>query len=570
MRIYSFSPFGYEGALVAVEVDLRRGIPAVDLVGLADNAVRESRERMRAAIRNSGFEFPAERVLISLSPADVKKEGAGFDLAIALAVLYKKQYPETKVETTEADDVLVMGELELSGRVRPVRGVYAALSTAHEYGIRYCVIPAENKAEAASFSDMTVCAAQNLAQAFKSFVQCAKKSQNESGKLFSAQTAAKANKAVNAGAGTHEDSSATAAAGTGSGSGTDMRTDTCGTQDYMQQKQSVSFAPFAQELDFKNVAGQPFLIRALQTAAAGRHNLMVYGPPGCGKTLALKRFYTLLPLLTEKEAFTVTRIHSLAGNLISGKKMIYEPPFRMPHQSSTLEGIIGGGTHCRPGEISLAHNGVLFLDEASEFRISVLQALRVPLEEGKVSLSRAGRTTEYPARFQLLLAANPCPCGNFGCPDKICLCAPRAIEQYWRRFSAPLLDRIDIRVALSAPEDGVCGKAKNGSVADKNFSTEELRKSIAKAVAVQRRRQQKPNSYLEASEINTLCPMDNESADFLNVQSNKFGFSARGIHSCIKIARTIADMEECQFIQKKHVEEAVLMHRNEGSMQMLF
>ena len=555
----SFSPFGYEGALVTVEVDLRRGIPAVDMVGLADNAVRESRERMRAAIRNSGFEFPVERVLISLSPADVKKEGAGFDLAIALAVLHKKEHPEYG---GAKDAALVMGELELSGRIRAVRGVHAALSTAREYGIRSCIIPAENAAEASAFTSMNVFPVRFLTDAFELFSTLAAEGEqkNANGGTDCALDEA-SDVGINAGARNRAAEFSAA------------RSSECANM----TDEPVVFSDFPPQSDYREISGQGFFIEALQIAAAGRHNLIAYGPPGCGKTLALSRFYTLLPRLTREEALTVTRIYSIAGLLTSGTRILQDPPFRMPHQSSTAEGIIGGGMHCRPGEISLAHNGVLFLDEAADFRISVLQALRVPLEEGKITLSRAGRSTDYPARFQLLLAANPCPCGNFGSPDKICLCRPQAVEQYWRRFSAPLLDRIDIRVALIGSGETVkTGEGEGEGDTDGFFSVEQrlstaqLRQAIADATAIQRKRQGKPNARLEAAEIRQFCPLGEETERFLTESARRFAFSARGIHSCIKLARTCADTEKNARIQKHHMEKAVLFHRNAGGIHMMF
>jgi len=557
MKIMSFSPFGYEGALVTVEVDLRRGIPAVDMVGLADNAVRESRERMRAAIRNSGFEFPVERVLISLSPADVKKEGAGFDLAIALAVLHKKEHPEYG---GAKDAALVMGELELSGRIRAVRGVHAALSTAREYGIRSCIIPAENAAEASAFTSMNVFPVRFLTDAFE---------------LFSTLAAESEQKKANGGTDCALDEASDVGINAGARNrATELpaaRSSECANM----TDEPVVFSDFPPQSDYREISGQGFFIEALQIAAAGRHNLIAYGPPGCGKTLALSRFYTLLPRLTREEALTVTRIYSIAGLLTSGTRILQDPPFRMPHQSSTAEGIIGGGMHCRPGEISLAHNGVLFLDEAADFRISVLQALRVPLEEGKITLSRAGRSTDYPARFQLLLAANPCPCGNFGSPDKICLCRPQAVEQYWRRFSAPLLDRIDIRVALIGSGETVKTGEGEGDTdgffsVEQRLSTAQLRQAIADATAIQRKRQGKPNARLEAAEIRQFCPLGEEAERFLTESARRFAFSARGIHSCIKLARTCADTEKSARIQKHHMEKAVLFHRNAGGIHMMF
>ncbi len=522
MKIISFSPFGYEGALVSIEVDLRRGIPMVELVGLADNAVKEARERMRAAIRNSGFEFPLERVLISLSPADVKKEGAGFDLAIALAVLQEKLNADSEDITDpsfhENERILVMGELQLSGMVRPVRGVHAALSTAAESGISFCIIPEENAQEATGLKNIRIFTVKNLADAYQLIIKL--HSKNFYDKVISKNH----------------------------------------TTDLSEKKlEEVAFCELDGTFNYSSVKGQKNFLRSLQIAAAGLHNIIAYGPPGCGKTLALQHFQSLLPLLTVEKALPVTRIYSLAGKLVPGESLMVEPPFRMPHQSSSLEGMIGGGPYCRPGEISLAHNGILFLDEASEFRTSVLQTLRVPLEDGKVTLSRAGRSTEFPARFQLLIASNPCPCGNFGSKDKICLCSARAVEQYWRRFSAPLLDRIDIRISLErANVDTPCEQ--------NTISTEDLRKDIKIATLIQRKRQEKANSYLNVSEIKSFCPLDDKTEAYLNKESLLYGFSARGLHACIKVARTIADMNESKNIMFSHMQEAIQLHKNEGVM----
>ena len=504
MNIVSFSPFGYEGSLVQVEVDLRRGIPAVDMVGLADGAVKESRERMRSAIRNSGFEFPPERVLISLSPADLRKEGAGFDLAVAVAVL--QEQAENQSEQKD-EKILVMGELELNGHVRPVRGIYAAVSTAVEEGIHKCIIPSANTEEALGIPGMQVCGADNLQEAFNALTDA---------NAFIVKK----------------------------------------NQQRLEEKDQVQFAPYADSEDYALVQGQQKLLRALQIAAAGGHNVLAFGPPGCGKTLALQRFYTLLPLLTAQEAQSVTRIHSIAGLLPPGTTVIRTSPFRQPHQSASIEGICGGGIHCSPGEISLAHNGVLFLDEAAEFKSSVLQMLRVPLETGSITLSRAGRSTAYPSRFQLLMATNPCPCGAFGSKDKICLCSAKSIEQYWKKFSGPLLDRIDIRIQVETPKEN----------AEKSLSTEELRKDIAKAVYIQRKRQGLRNAQLSRDQIEKYCTCTKEAFDFLEKTSEAFSFSGRAKSSCLKLARTIADMEGENVISIAHITEAIDLRKTEGGL----
>ena len=514
MNIVSFSPFGYEGNIVSVEVDLRRGIPAVDLVGLADNAVKEARERMRSAIINSGFDFPKERVLISLSPADLKKEGAGFDLAIALAVMINP-INENLVDKT----VLVMGELELSGNLRPVRGIHAAVSTAISLGIKTCIVCSENAPEASGIKGMKVLSCNNLKEAYDSITSLTEDSEEiEENEKF------------------------------------------------QQKNNSVEFLPVDLSQDFSLIKGLPFLVRGLQIAASGGHNLLAYGPPGCGKTLALQRFSSLLPCLETEESLSVTRIYSLAGLLPPKSSLIKKRPFRIPHQSASLEGMIGGGINCRPGEISLAHNGVLFLDEAAEFRTSVLQSLRVPIESGKVTLSRAGRHTVFPAEFQLLIATNPCPCGNFGSDTKICVCSAHSVEQYWKKFSGPLLDRMDIRVPVFNTSENILREEKNNKNEQVSFSTEELRKEIATAIKVQKSRQGKLNARLLPEEINYFCKLDKECNDFMNSQIQKYDFSARGVHSCIKLARTIADMKESYAIRIEDLTEAVSYRKNEGGI----
>lgn len=529
MQIFSFSPFGYEGSLVTVEVDLRRGIPAIDLIGLADGAVKESRERMKSAIRNCGFEFPMERVLISLSPADLKKEGAGFDLAIALAVLdssSRKNPDGTNSIDENLEPILVMGELELSGALRPVKAVHAAVATAIAAGIRKCIVSSANAAEAREISGMKVFGATNLQDAFEAL------------------------------------------------SNPDFFVDGVEENDAYVPEGSVKvndvlFPPIDSSMEFSDIKKQKKLVRALQIAAAGGHNLMAFGSPGCGKTLALQRFPNLLPLLTMEEAQSVSRIHSIAGLLSPILPLMRKAPFRMPHQTASIEGICGGGAACRPGEISLSHNGVLFLDEAAEFRASVLQMLRVPLESGSITLSRAGRSTTYPARFQLLMATNPCPCGNYGSSTKICLCSAKSVEQYWRKFSAPLLDRIDIRVEVSSnPESENNVNDEQNFFDSTSISTEELRLAIATATKIQRERQGKRNAYLSPQEILEFCKIEKSDKEILENAASQNDFSQRAVSSILKVARTIADMENSEKIKTKHLEEAISYRNNVGVLGM--
>lgn len=522
MKIVSFSPFGYEGAMVIVEVDLRRGIPSCDVVGLADCAVKEARERMRSAIRNSGLEFPLERVLINLSPADLKKEGSGFDLAIALAVLQAAS-PEDFPENTK-EKILVMGELELSGKVREVRGTHAAILTASEENIKYCIIPKNHNIQPHDLGDIQIFPVGNLLEAREVLERIA--NNNECELIENAE------------------------------------------KNEEKTQSLVDFPDFPKEMDFTSVKNQTVLVRGLQIAAAGKHNLLAFGPPGCGKTLSLQRYISLLPSLSLKESREVTRIWSLAGLISPETQLMKNPPFRMPHQSASLEGLVGGGIHCHPGEISLAHNGVLFLDEAAEFKTSVLQTLRVPLESHAITLSRAGRHTVFPADFQLLIATNPCPCGNFGSPDKLCLCSSLAVENYWKKFSGPLLDRVDIRVPLLQKQTLPRDFPSEAGIYS-GISTKELRVGIQKAREIQIARQGKLNSKLTPEEISFYCKLHPVLEEYLANIADKHDFSTRAVHSCIKLARTIADMQGFYDIKLENLEEAVFYRKSQGMIDML-
>ena len=475
MSIYSFSPFGYESSIVTVEVDLRRGIPAVDIVGLADACVSASRARIREAIAQSGFDFPQERVLISLSPADLYKEGSTFDLAVALAILAEK-------EGIKTENVLVMGELTARGDVLPVRAVEAALQTAHEQGIRYAIIPATGNV--ASIPDgMEVASVTTLKGAYDALKMNG----------FSKPD----NKPSDGGF-------------------------------------KVEFEPVDFDNNLDCINGIDGLKYAMAVAVAGRHNILAYGAPGCGKTLTFQHMPELLPKLTKDEIQAVDRIYSLAG--LSGTDCVvnHTRPFRMPHQTATIEGMCGGGPRCSPGEITLAHNGVLFLDEAAEFRSGVLQMLRIPVESGQITLSRAGRSTVFPARFQLVMAANPCPCGNYGVKDRVCLCSARSIDQYWKKFGGPLLDRIAIRYNMST---------QNGMEVSK-WSLEALRRMIRIAWERQYKRQGKLNQDLEPMYVLEYCKMSDGARELLDKEELARDLSARALGNIMKLARTIADMHD--------------------------
>lgn len=458
--IYSFSPFGYDGSIVSVEIDLRRGIPATDIVGLADGSVKECRERIQCAIRRSGLEYPGERVLISLSPADLKKEGSGFDLSIALGVLQKNF----------TENVLVMGELELSGALRPVRGVYAACSTALTSGIQYAIVPTANLGEALA-TGIKAIGCDTLSDAF-----------NLPDDLSTSKIA-----------------------------------------DKVEYDETITFRePESEYIDKIEMTEKEML--ALVVGASGRFNMMFFGSPGCGKTMLMQYMQYLTPSLTEEESKSVKRIYSLAGYGNKDENKVY-PPFRIPHQTASIEGICGGGPNCRPGEITLAHNGVLFLDEAAEFRSSILQMLRVPLENKSITLSRAGRCTTYPANFQLIMATNPCPCGNYGSKDKICLCSAKSVEQYWKKLSGPLLDRVPIKIHID-PSEGE----------REEYSLEELQRYVM-AGTVESRKLGKKFSELTPEELEDITPL--EILDVFSTVMAEKDWSIRKRDSALKIWLTI-------------------------------
>ena len=561
MTIMSFASFGYEGEIIKVEADLRRGLPIVDIVGLPGSAVKEARERMRAAIGNSDLPFPQERILINLSPADQKKEGSGFDLPIALAVL--------QADCALDMPVMVIGELELSGRVRPVRGVLGALISGAAAGIGYFIVPKENEAEARIQQGVRIYGVETLREALECLyaieaeLRVEKDCESNGGDKNSGAPAREAightGNSISTAASWSEPSQADAAANTGTGG------------------------------FFEEVYGQRELVRALHIAAAGGHSVLAYGPPGCGKTLSMQRFASLLPDLDPKTAEEVTHIYSIAGLLPSMRGhdvRIKRPPFRMPHPNASLEGMIGGAGKCMPGEISLAHGGTLFLDEAVQFKQTVLQTLRAPLETGTVTLSRAGRATTFPARFQLLMALNSCPCGNLGADGKVCTCMPAVVEQYWKKLTAPLIDRIDLRIPVFPPQS-------YGLPEKPCYNTADMRKKIAASDKIQRERYAAylhkglnggaagtpvhnkavnsslagaaqsaaqlsyKNVHLTPSALSAVCPLTGEAERIFTHNAEKRELSGRGSHAILKIARTIADLAQEEVIAAPHIEEAI-------------
>ncbi|MCE5256369.1 MAG: YifB family Mg chelatase-like AAA ATPase [Spirochaetaceae bacterium] len=519
MEVYAYEPLGYEGCLVRIEVDIRRGIPAIDIVGLAATAVRESRERVRAAIRNSGFEFPQDRVLINLSPADLPKEGASYDLPIAVKILAASGAIPDCGQT-----MLVMGELTLDGRIHPVRAALPAFIRALDHDIRHFIVPVESAGELA-------------------------KMRQGQGKIYPVSRISELTEIMLA--------IRNGLAYVPEVQGCPMEiypgVESAGKRGSCGIVGSDSRAP-----DFSDYHGNDELMRAVVIAAAGRHNMLLFGPPGSGKTAAATRFPSLLPPLTEKEAIEVGVIWSLCGKgLEAGNDStggLPRPPVRAPHHSASAEGMIGGGRPVKPGEISLAHRGVLFLDETTEFRRDVLQSLREPMEKGFVTIVRAGRVLQYPADFQLLLAANPCPCGNLGSSTKACLCSPMEIQRYWKKLGGPLLDRIDMRIPVRAP-------GPDALLSEETGRQQRLMTTAARAIRAQRQRTAEwggiSNGRLSPEQVSRFCVLTGSAKNLLIEKAQEMALSARACQSILKIARTIADVDGKMSIDDIVVEEAV-------------
>lgn len=495
-QLNSTALLGIDGYIVDVEIDISSGLPAFDIVGLPDTAVKESKERIRAAIKNTGLVMPSKRITVNLAPADIKKEGAHFDLPIAAGILMASEQL-----SLSAEDNAFLGELSLNGDLRRINGVLPMAISAYQRGIKRMFLPYENAREAAAIEGLEVFGLKNLTE------------------LVLHLTGQKPLKP------------------------------------HTLDVNGLNNIDDGAVLDFKDVKGQAFVKRALEIAAAGGHNLLMIGPPGSGKTMIAQRIPSILPDMSFAEALEVTKIHSIAGLVSDKRPIISNRPFRHPHHTISSVGLSGGGSNPKPGEISLSHNGVLFLDELPEFRRDALEAMRQPLEDGEVTITRAGGTVTYPCSVMLVASMNPCPCGYYGDSGRECTCSQSQIMKYMSKISGPLLDRIDLHIEVPAVKyDELESKEQGESSAEIK-----ARVNVARRIQLERYRARGvySNSQLTPELMQKHCSLDSDANELLKTAYESLGLSARAHNRILKVARTIADLAGEENIKLEHVAEAI-------------
>ena len=487
---------GIDGALVSVEVDIGRGLPCFNIVGLPDTSVKESKERVRAAIVNSGFDFPVSKIVINLAPADIKKVGALFDLPIAIGILIATE----QILFEDAEKFLIMGELSLSGELKRVRGVLPIAIEGIKNNINNYILPQYNAEECSVVKETNVYPFENLKQVVE-YIKYR-----------------------------------------------DLM-----PYEYKEQKNQIEG-----RLDFEDILGQESCKRAVEVAAAGNHNLLMIGPPGSGKTMIAQRVPTILPSLSYEEGLEVTKIYSVSGNLDGTKGLMQDRPFRTPHHMTTSIALIGGGSNLVPGEVSLAHNGVLFLDEVLEFKKNVLEVLRQPLEDRVIKICRTSGTVTYPSNFMAIIATNPCPCGYYG-SSKQCTCSDYERKRYIGKLSGPLLDRIDLFTFVNSLS------FKELQCKTKGESSKNIRKRVEKAREIQKNRFEKEqiysNAQMDGRLIKKYCKLNNKSNKIIEKIYNRYSLSTRAYSRILKVARTIADLNEREIIEESDIIEALQYRR---------